>query len=135
MRYEAWIDDQLQTPASLQLPFLQAVPPPQFMFQLQPDRVDVWFRNALQGDDQLRQRVAFALSEIMVVSQLGVLGDQPYALASYYDLLVQNAFGNYRDLIEAVTLHPAMGAYLSMLGNEKPDPLGTSGLTKIMRAS
>ena len=123
MRYEAWIDDQLQKPASLQLPFLQAVPPPQFMFQLQDDRVDIWFRNALQGDDQLRQRVAFALSEIMVVSQLGVLGDQPYALASYYDLLVQNAFGNYRDLIEAVTLHPAMGAYLSMLGNEKPDPV------------
>lgn len=123
MRYEAWINNQLQQPASLQLPFLQALPPPQFMFQLQDDRVDIWFRNALQGDDQLRQRVAFALSEIMVVSQLGVLGNQPYALASYYDLLVQNAFGNYRDLIEAVTLHPAMGAYLSMLGNEKPDPV------------
>jgi uncharacterized protein (DUF1800 family) len=123
MRYEAWIDDQLQKPASLQLPFLQAVPPPQFMFQLQPDRVDIWFRNALHGDDQLRQRVAFALSEIMVVSQLGVLGNQPYALASYYDMLAQNAFGNYRDLIEDVTLHPAMGAYLSMLGNEKPDPV------------
>jgi uncharacterized protein (DUF1800 family) len=123
MHYEAWIDDQLQKPASLQLPFLQALPPPQFMGQLQPDRVDIWFRNALHGDDQLRQRVAFALSEIMVVSQLGVLGNQPYALASYYDMLAQNAFGNYRDLIEDVTLHPAMGAYLSMLGNEKPDPL------------
>jgi uncharacterized protein (DUF1800 family) len=123
MRYEAWIDDQMQEPASLQLPFLQAVPPPQFMFQLQDDRVDIWFRNALQGNDQLRQRVAFALSEILVVSQLGVLGDQPYALASYYDLLARYAFGNYRDLLEAVTLHPAMGAYLSMLGNEKPDPV------------
>ena len=122
LRYEAWIDEQLQQPASLQLPHLQSVPPPQFMFQLQPDRVDIWFRNALNGPDQLRQRVAFALSEIMVVSQLGVLGDQPYALASYYDVLARNAFGNYRDLIEEVTLHPAMGAYLSMLGNEKPDP-------------
>ena len=122
LRYEAWIDDQLLKPASLQLPHLQALTPPQFMFQLQPDRVDIWFRNALAGEDQLRQRVAFALSEIMVVSQLGVLGDQPYALASYYDVLARNAFGNYRDLIEEVTLHPAMGAYLSMLGNEKPDP-------------
>jgi len=122
MGYEAWIDDQLGKPASLQLPFLQAVTPPMFMFQLQPDRADIWFRNALQGQDQLRQRVAFALSEIMVVSELGVLGDQPYALASYYDVLARNAFGNYRNLLEEVTLHPAMGVYLSMLGNERPDP-------------
>jgi uncharacterized protein (DUF1800 family) len=122
MRFEAWIDDQLLKPASLQLPFLQALPPPQFMGQLQPDRADIWFRNALNGPDQLRHRVAFALSEIMVVSELGVLGNQPYALASYYDVLARNAFGNYRDLIEEVTLNPAMGAYLSMLGNEKPDP-------------
>ncbi len=123
MRYEAWIDDQLRQPASLQLPHMQALPPPLIgMFELQPDRADIWFRNALHGGDQLRQRVAFALSEIMVVSQLGALGNQPFALASYYDMLAQNAFGNYRDLIEDVTLHPAMGVYLSMLGNEKPDP-------------
>ena len=122
MRYEAWIDDQLQKTMSLQLPFVQALPPPMFMGQLQADRVDIWFRNALHGEDQLRQRVAFALSEILVVSQLGVLGNQPFALASYYDVLAYHAFGNYRDLIEDVTLHPAMGAYLSMLGNEKPDP-------------
>jgi uncharacterized protein (DUF1800 family) len=121
MRYEGWIDDQLQKPASLQLPHIQSLPLPQFMGQLQADRVDIWFRNALHGEDQLRQRVAFALSEIMVVSQLGVLNNQPYSLASYYDMLAQNAFGNYRDLIEDVTLHPAMGVYLSMLGNEKPD--------------
>lgn len=67
MRYEAWIDDQLRQPPSLQLPHLQALPP-QPMFELQPDRVDIWFRNVLHGNDQLRQRVAFALSEIMVVS-------------------------------------------------------------------
>ena len=67
MRYEAWIDDQLRQPASLQLPHMQALPPPLIgMFELQPDRVDIWFRNALHGGDQLRQRVAFALSEIMV---------------------------------------------------------------------
>ncbi|MDH3435085.1 MAG: DUF1800 domain-containing protein, partial [Gammaproteobacteria bacterium] len=68
--FEAWIDDQLGRPASLQLPYLQSLPRPQFLFELQPDRVDVWFKNALHGEDQLRQRVAFALSEIMVVSQL-----------------------------------------------------------------
>ena len=121
--FEAWIDDQLGRPASLQLPYLQSLPRPQFLFELQPDRVDVWFKNALHGGDQLRQRVAFALSEIMVVSQLGVLGDLTYSLADYYDVLARNAFGNFRDLIERVTLHPAMGMYLSMLGNEKPNPV------------
>jgi uncharacterized protein (DUF1800 family) len=122
LRPEGWIDNQLQQPASLQLPHIQSLPPPQFQFQLQPDRVDIWFRNALHGDDQLRQRVAFALSEIMVVSQLGALGDAPYALADYYDVLARNAFANYRDLLQEITLHPAMGVYLSMLGNEKPNP-------------
>ncbi len=124
MRKEAWIDNQLTTPASLHLPHVQAIapPPPGMDFLLQADRVDIWFRYALSGDDQLRQRVAFALSEIMVVSQLGALDIAPYALADYYDVLVRNAFGNYRDLIEEVTLHPAMGVYLSMLGNRKPDP-------------
>lgn len=121
MRIEGWLDDQFLQPASLQLPHLQALPPPQFPFQRQPDRVDIWFRNSLSGSDQLRQRVAFALSEITVVSQLGALDDAPYGLASYYDMLAQNAFGNFRDLLEDVTLHPAMGVYLSMLGNEKPN--------------
>jgi uncharacterized protein (DUF1800 family) len=122
MRFEAWINDQMQKDVSLQLPHLQGLPPPQFPFQLHADRVDIWFRNSLYGEDQLRQRVAFALSEIMVVSQLGALGNLPFAVADYYDVLAENAFSNYRDLLEEVTLHPAMGVYLSMLGNEKPDP-------------
>lgn len=121
MGFEAWIDDQMQKPASLQLPFVQSNTGQQPPFELHDERTDIWFRNVLGGEDQLRQRVAFALSEIMVVSQLGALVVYPYALASYYDMLVNNAFGNYRQLIEDVTLHPAMGVYLSMLGNEKPN--------------
>jgi uncharacterized protein (DUF1800 family) len=119
--YEAWIDEQLGRPVSQQLPYLLSLPVPQNIQELQRDRVDVWFRNAVQGQDQLRQRVAFALSEIMVVSQVGALANLPYALGSFYDLLASRAFGNFRELIEAVTLHPAMGVYLSMLGNEKPN--------------
>ncbi len=119
MGLEAWIDDQMQMPMSLQWPYLSVLPQPERISQLQGDRVDIWFRNVINGKDQLRQRVAFALSEIMVVSQqLGVLTRSPYSLASYYDMLVANAFGNYRDLVHDVTLHPAMGRYLSMLGNE-----------------
>jgi uncharacterized protein (DUF1800 family) len=124
MGIEPWIDDQLAKPASLQLPFLQALQAvdPKPFFERHPDRVDIWFRNAVNGDDQLRQRVAFALSEIFVISQLGASFDLPYGMADFYDILAENAFGNYRDLIEEVTLHPAMGVYLSMLGNEKPNP-------------
>ncbi len=121
MGFAAWINEQMQRPPSLQLPYLKSLPRPPFLFELQDDRVDIWFRNVVNGDDQLRQRVAFALSEIMVVSQVGALIDHTYSLADYYDVLARNAFGNYRDLIEEVTLHPAMGVYLSMLGNEKPN--------------
>lgn len=124
--YGRWIDQQLQQPASLQLPHVQAAfaalpQPVQNIGQLNADRVDIWFRNVVNGPDQLRQRVAFALSEIMVVSQQSVLQAFPFALADYYDVLARNAFGDFRQLMEAVTLHPAMGLYLSMLGNQRPD--------------
>jgi uncharacterized protein (DUF1800 family) len=122
VRYAGWIDQEMTKPASLQLPHLRGLPRPLILAELQADRVDIWFRNVVDGDDQLRQRVAFALSEILVVSQQGALIDAPYSLADFYDQLALNAFGNYRDLLEIVTLHPAMGVYLSMLGNQKPNP-------------
>lgn len=120
---EAWIDEQMALPASLHLPHVQAQPVPMFVGLLHNDRVDIWFRHAVNAEDQLRQRVAFALSEVFVVSQVGALNAFPYMSSDYYDVLVEGAFGNYRQLIEEITLHPAMGIYLSMLGNEKPDPL------------
>ena len=120
--FEAWIDNQIGKPASLQLPYLRSLPPPMFPAQLQVDRVDIWFRNVMNEEDQLRQRVAFALSEILGVSQIGALDDAPYSLGDFYDQLSLHAFGNYRDLMQVVTLHPSMGVYLSMLGNEKPNP-------------
>lgn len=120
--YEAWISEQLAVPVSLQLPYMDALPDPASSVEGQANRTDAWFRNVLLGPDQLRQRVAFALSEIMVVSDQGVLFNSPNGLAYYYDQLARYAFGNYRQLMEVVTLTPAMGVYLSMLGNEKPDP-------------
>jgi uncharacterized protein (DUF1800 family) len=124
--FEGWIDEQLARPASLQLPQLQSVqPPPTNIGELHRNRVDAWFRNAVTGPDQLRQRVAFAWSEIMVVSQVGALGNMPYAVASYHDLLAARGLSDFRALMEAVTLHPAMGVYLSMLGNQKPNAAGT----------
>ena len=123
--YEAWIEQQLQRPASLELPHVQqafaSYPPGADFTRLHEDRVDIWLRHALHAPDQLRQRVAFALSQIMVISQSSPLVGYPWGCASYYDMLAQNAFGNFRELMESVTLHPAMGVYLSMLGNQKPD--------------
>lgn len=79
-----------------------------------------FFENAVNAPDQLRQRVAFALSEIWVVSAVTVRS--AYAYAPYYRLFLQNAFGNYRDIMKAVTLNPAMGRYLNMANNNKGNP-------------
>ena len=79
-----------------------------------------FFQNAVTGDDQLRQRVAFALSEIWVISEISVKA--AYAFPPYWRIFRDNAFGNYRDLIRAVTLNPGMGTYLSAANNNKGDP-------------
>ncbi len=61
-----------------------------------------WFQGSMTSDDRLRWRVAFALSEIFVISRFSAFSENPYALSSYYDLLLNGSFGNYRDLIEAI---------------------------------
>ncbi|MFC7337289.1 DUF1800 family protein [Haloferula chungangensis] len=79
-----------------------------------------WMRAAIAGPDQLRQRVAFALSQILVASRNGAdLYHQLRAAANYYDMFVTGAFGNYEDLLLDVSLHPFMGHYLSHIGNQK----------------
>lgn len=83
-----------------------------------------WWRQAISGDDQLRQRVAFALSQIFVISLNDEVVDARGA-ASYYDMLTRNALGNFRTLLKDVTLHPMMGRYLTYLGNQKEDAAGT----------
>ena len=83
---------------------------------------EIWLTHAVRGDDQLRQRLAFALSEIFVLSNNGgPLIYQNRSLAQYYDILLQDGLGNYRTLLEHVTLSPQMGRYLSMFRNEKPN--------------
>ena len=82
-----------------------------------------FWREAATGQDQLRRRVAFALSQIFVISlQDATLQNYRRGVASYLDTLTRNAFGNYRQLLEDVTLHPMMGLYLSHLRNRKEDP-------------
>ncbi|EAQ96944.1 DUF1800 domain-containing protein [Congregibacter litoralis] len=82
-----------------------------------------WWHNTITGEDQLRQRVAYALSQIFVISdEVNALLLSPYGTSNYYDMLLANAFGNVRALLEDVTLHPAMGIYLSHLNNARSDP-------------
>lgn len=78
-----------------------------------------WWQYHMTSDDYLRQRVAMALSEIMVISDKSGFGNNPYALSDYYDVLLQNAFGNYRDILQDITYHASMGVYLTFLNNPK----------------
>lgn len=125
-----WFLAELEKPASLHTPQLEAYrrmiadPDADFpVLAVQSSTFSFW-HNAIEGDDQLRQRMAFALSQILVVSNFGgeLLTDIPEPVVGYQDVLVEGAFGNYRDLLEAVTYSPAMGYYLTYMGNQKADP-------------
>ncbi|EDY17397.1 Protein of unknown function DUF1800 [Chthoniobacter flavus Ellin428] len=78
-----------------------------------------WWNNSVNAPDQLRQRVAFALSEILVTSDVGPLNNNGRTLADYYDTLVDYAFTDFRTILKQVTLTSAMGVYLNMQGNYK----------------
>lgn len=120
--YDAWIDEQFglhlqsthaQMTTASALVLGEDRPTPQ-------DITYSWWTHAIKDPAQLRQRVAFALSEIFVVSTQVL--DNGRTVASYMDMLTDKADGNFRDLLEAVALHPAMGQYLSHMSNRKEDP-------------
>lgn len=138
--YEAWLDAQIALPPTLSYPYVftnrnltspgSSTYDGSLMFRS-------WWRNAITAPDQLRQRLAFALSEIFVISEAGPLDDKADTLSDYYDTLLHYSLGNpaytpptgappadgtFHNLLKAVTLHPAMGRYLDMLRNDKPDP-------------
>lgn len=135
MGISAYIDDQLKQPATGYTGFSYAPPKPAAnctrsstdptsaaslcardtysLFQVRRQ----FFMNALSGSDQLRQRVAYALSQIMVVS--GKVVYKAYGMADYQNILLNDAFGNYRKLLMDVTLSPVMGRYLDMVNNSK----------------
>lgn len=116
--YEEWIDRQFQLPPSLTEPYVKA----NSNGSNGVARHHIWWENALRGHDQLRQRLAFAWSQLFVVSDIDYeLSNSQYGVSNYYDMLATMADSTYRELLEAVTLHPVMGVYLSMLRNEKAD--------------
>ena len=127
--YAAWIDEQFAKPQKLHRTYWDAENKAIKAADAnssagQREVLDSFYQQALKGDDQLRQRMVFALSEIFVISMAadGLGGDRGQGVADYLDMLGRDAFGNYRTLIEDVARHPMMGIYLSHLGNRKEDP-------------
>ncbi|MEL7449825.1 MAG: DUF1800 domain-containing protein [Pseudomonadota bacterium] len=131
--HAAWLEEQFELPATRHMTTVEELVArwesgelvdllPEFEIYFALRRI-AWWHHTVTAEDVVRQRVAFALSEIFVVSDsvTQLLGD-PIALTSYYDMLLDNAFGNFRDLLRAVALHPAMGIYLSHANNRKANP-------------
>ncbi len=79
-----------------------------------------FYRNAMTQPDQLRQRVAWAMAQILVVSNVEV--ESTYGLRNYHNMLLRNAFGNYREVLKKVALSPVMGHYLGNANNDKSAP-------------
>ncbi len=132
--YVNWLKDQFSattTPPTYELTYMNWI---QGLGEEpgEENRQEAWFLGALGGydpannaiihKDQLRQRVAFALSEIFVTSEENSnLYNFARGMSYYYDILIRDAFGNYRTLLEDVTLSPTMGVYLNMMGNRRAD--------------
>lgn len=134
--FEAWIDQQFEVPPTYIRPLIQEVYDTSFQRFLAAggdtmryaeratnEHFDyAWWQVNMTNDDLLRQRVAFALSEIFVISFKSDLNRYGEGVASYYDVLIEHALGNFKDLLRDVTLHPCMGVYLTHLNNPKANP-------------
>lgn len=126
--FASWINAQVARPATLHRPLMMArrselIAAGDVNGGWQSPRGEAWWQHALTAPDQLRQRMAFALSQILVISQFGALDGDHEGTTLYYDMLLEKAFGNYRDLLKELTLSPMMGTYLSMIRNRKPNPV------------
>ncbi len=124
--YRAWLDEQMAAPSASHQVYLDnrlaqlRLTQPTATLNANNFYESFWLYSAT-GQAQLRERMKLALSEIFVVSMLDPNVDVRGA-GAYYDMLGANAFGNFRTLLEQVTLHPMMGVYLTHLANQKEDP-------------
>ncbi len=135
--HAAWLDAQFDLPATLHEPLIDDFVARRDAGEFAAFETDIefliffrrlaWWHQTVTADDVLRQRVAFALSEIFVVSDnTDLLTIDPYALSTYYDLLQRNAFGNFRELLSEVSRHAAMGIFLSHVNNRRSDPVNNT---------
>lgn len=134
--FEDWIDQQFALPPTYVRPLISEIYDTTFQRHLAAggDSLDypeiptnehfdyAWWQINMTNDDLLRQRIAFALSEIFVISFHSELNRYGEGVASYYDMLIENAFGNFEDILTDVSLHPCMGVFLTHLNNPKSIP-------------
>jgi len=113
MSYNDWFNSQVAAPASS-------------MTVIQNGALSWdgnWFRNALTGKDQLRQRMAYALSQIFVVAlDSNAFAIRQQGMSYYYNMLLNDSLGNFRTLLNDVSHSPGMGLYLTFYGNDKANP-------------
>ncbi|GAA5221245.1 DUF1800 domain-containing protein [Membranihabitans marinus] len=133
--YEAWIEEQIATPPNYMLPQMNDIFDQAYQIHLNdggdPDDFFgpywihfqyAYWQNNIMNMDLLRQKVAWALSQIFVISFNSDLQDRGVALADYYDIFLRHGLGNFEDLLNEVALHSSMGYYLSHYNNPKANP-------------
>ncbi len=130
MGYENWIENQLTQPRTFSI--LQKIRDYHQIMKDSTGDINVqvgsrpwryaWWNYFMNSPDLLRQRVALALSEICVISEISPFNFNSYALGRYYDILIDNALGNYKELLTDITFNPAMAVYLTHMNNPKSNP-------------
>jgi uncharacterized protein (DUF1800 family) len=116
--FEAWLNEQFALPTT---GYNNLVQLQQGTFVSYPVKLQ-FFRNAMTAQDQLRQRVAWALSQIVVAADIGNqdgTGNPTAMVAQYHDILLRNAFGNYRTLLREMSVSPIMGTYLTLVNSQR----------------
>jgi uncharacterized protein (DUF1800 family) len=120
--FDDWVDEQLNMTTITGYNNLAQLQQGQFVSY--PVKLQ-FFRNAMTAPDQLRQRVAWALSQIVVAADIGNqdgTGNPTAMVSQYHNILLNNAFGNYRTLLREITLSPIMGTYLTLVNSKRADP-------------
>lgn len=122
----AWLELQLNAPPSLSVTdWIERKGPPGFEEPQVPVFISTRVRaidwKCIWAPDMVRQRVSYALSQILVVSELGTNRTVPFALANFWDILNRGATGNFRDLLREVSQSLDMASYLTYLNNRKAD--------------
>lgn len=137
MGFETWIDSQFALPPAYLTDTMVAIydeskaiwtangnDPEDYTSMPNHVHLDyAWWQASVRGQDQLRQRVAEALSQIIVVSVNSDLSGKALGMSTYFDILIEHAFGNYEDLMQDVTLTPGMGVWLTFVNNPASDTI------------
>ena len=130
--FSAWIDQQIARPKGYLQPVIRARIAAGLHIYHPATKIALWTQvmrrrypnaNTIVQTDILRQRIAYSLSQIFVISQTtDYLSNNSEGVTHYYDRLLDGALGNFRQLLYDVSMHPVMGFYLSHIGNRKPNP-------------